>query len=674
MMKTIKTPTFIHYLDNDSIYSRLGFFFKFLIFIVISIFGLMSQNLFLNFLISFILFSLITLTGFTRARKSQLKGLLFPIILFSSFWLLLSRVEGGILIVAYPWGSFVTQRTLEMMFLAISKWFLILFSGLFFLIITSEEELIDFFNSLRFPRNFIYMVSIAFNTVGFAIRDLETIEHALLSRGFKLSGVVSRLKKMYHISSVSLLSNLNKIDTMNQSFVIMNDSKSKIYEQKLSLEIKINELTYEGKEKPTIKNLKFNIREGTVLGVYGKTGCGKTTILKTISGITPNIQPSKFKGSIKVNGEKASFEQIIDLISFGFQEAENQFIFNRVSREILSRLSTDLERENARKLIEYFGLKRIFSKSLRDISTGQRKAIALVLVLSRNKKLIILDEPTSNLDDEYKEKFLSYLKNIKKDKIIIIATHDKEIIKACNRFLFFDEDIGTWKYLKKFPQSFFKFSPSTKKYNQKFTQDLISFKNVSYKFPDNTLALKDATFDIKRGEIVGIVGKNGSGKTSLVNLMVKRMEPTKGNVEHHSKIEKIGFIHQEPQKQLFTNSIKNEIIFGSNKKYYLENELIEIMKKTELDRLGNEHPFFISRGQKQLLLISSILATRPDIIVMDEPFTGIDMNMSAKILKLISEIHKEYTPTIIMTDQNGEMIDNIITKKIILDRGMIKNN
>ncbi len=672
--ETIKTPTFLYYIDSDSVLGNIPFVIKLFVFLVISVFALSSSNPLHNLSISVILFSVLVYTGFVREKKGQFKSFIVPIILFSSFWLLLSRVEGSLVYVTYPWGAYVTERTFELMLLAISKWILILLSGMMFLVTTSENELIETLGSIGLPESFIYMSSIAFNTVGFAIRDLENIENALFSRGYKSNTIFKKLKKMFYLSSVSLLSNLKKIDTMNQSFIMMSGKAERdTSEMGGSIEVFIRKLSYEDEAKPLVKNLKFSVSKGEILGIYGKTGSGKTSILKTISGIMPNVQPASIDASTSMDGKEISFQDMKALISIGFQEPESQFIFNTVEKEIFSRIDPK-KRDIAEKLLDYFEIRHLLEKSVRDISTGQRKLVLIVSVLSQDKDIILLDEPTANLDQHNKEKLFSALEMIKKDKIIIISTHDRELVPLCDKYLLFDDIERNWKYANVIPKGFFdideKFRVTENRVQSKDEEKMITLKDVSYSFPDNTEALRNLSFTIDKCDIIGILGKNGSGKTSLINVITGKLQPSSGVVIHHSAIGKLGFIHQEPQKQLFSDSVKNELIFESESE--ISQEKVEhMLDMTKLNGLENEHPFFISRGQKQLLLISAVLMSNPEFIIIDEPFTGMDDETSHKILNLILEYYNEKRPTIIFTDQTGDMLKHIITKKLVLDRGCL---
>ncbi len=215
----MKIPTFIYFLNERSVYFRISFIIKFLFFILISIFAIANKDLRVNFVLSFLIFILITNTGFTKDNPKPFKMLFFTLIIFSLFWLFFSRIEGQIVYFTTPWNTFFSDKTLNLMLIAISKWLLIVQSGLFFMVISSEEQLTQSLIDLHFPKSLIFSITIAFNTVGFTLNDLDMITYALISREYNDKGILNKMKKIYYIGGSILLSNIKKIDTLNQAYL-----------------------------------------------------------------------------------------------------------------------------------------------------------------------------------------------------------------------------------------------------------------------------------------------------------------------------------------------------------------------------------------------------------------------------------------------------------------------
>jgi len=217
-----KIPTFGYYLNENSIFLRINFLIKFLLFIIFSIIALVNDFYILNFI--FILLILIILANM-RYFVNNKKTLLFPLytsIIFVIFWLTLSKIDGNNLLLIFPWGTYITENTLKMLLLGVSKWVLLYFLGLIFMIISNEDEIIKDLNRLKIPKEIIISLTIAFNTIGFALKDYEIIKIAINSRKYPNKGIINKMKKIYYIGSLLILINLKKIEILNQAYYLRN--------------------------------------------------------------------------------------------------------------------------------------------------------------------------------------------------------------------------------------------------------------------------------------------------------------------------------------------------------------------------------------------------------------------------------------------------------------------
>lgn len=213
---------------------------------------------------------------------------------------------------------------------------------------------------------------------------------------------------------------------------------------------------------------------------------------------------------------------------------------------------------------------------------------------------------------------------------------------------------------------------------------IFSFEDVTYKYADGTVALKDITFSIDRGKKIALIGNNGAGKSTLFLLLNGIIKPAKGTILFHGKNlsfsrkeirklrQQVGIVFQNPDSQLFSSSVYEDIRFGP-KNLGLSPERVqqtveEVMKRTETESLRDKPPHFLSIGQKKRVSIAGILAMDPELMVLDEPTAGLDPYYSKKIMDLLAEIHHK-DRTIIVSTHNVDLAYEWADEVIVLNDG-----
>jgi len=201
----------------------------------------------------------------------------------------------------------------------------------------------------------------------------------------------------------------------------------------------------------------------------------------------------------------------------------------------------------------------------------------------------------------------------------------------------------------------------------------IQVNNLNFEYPDGTQALKDINLEISKGEFIALVGQNGSGKTTLSKCLNGLYKPTSGDLivdGLNSKsssivqmVRRVGYVFQNPDHQLFNSNCWDEIAYGPRNIQLSEDEVKERVEEA-IQVVGlpkiyhDEHPFFLSKGLRQRVAIASILALRPQVIIVDEPTTGQDAQQSLEIMDFLKELNEEHGHTIIIiTHKLDEVID-----------------
>lgn len=416
--------------------------------------------------------------------------------------------------------------------------------------------------------------------------------------------------------------------------------------------IKIDNLWIEGASLLLADNINITLNKGEILWILWPTGAGKTSLLRLIAWFSV---ANNFFYKADISYEKVSYEskEYKKNISFSFQEAEDQFLLNTVKNEVYLPLGQK-QCILADKLFKHFNLEEKKDSLIRDLSTWEKKTISIISTLSLDRDIVILDEPTANMDPDQVKNFLSYIESIRKNKIIIISSHEQSLESIYDKILFFDNNrwilLSSIEYNKRKKSNLFIDNLSIEETND----DEIIFENISFHHLNSQEIFKNMSLNIKKWDIMLISWNNGSWKTTLINLITWKLKPSIGKITR--KYKRLWIIFQEPEKQLFGDTIESEIYFDEiekkNVKYIQDRLWIFWLIKDE-----SFHPYFLSRWQKQALLILAVIHKSPDLLIIDEPFTWLDNDLTEKIFNLINDYHKKSRCTIIFTHQNTQHFD-----------------
>lgn len=457
--------------------------------------------------------------------------------------------------------------------------------------------------------------------------------------------------------------------------------------------IEIRELSfkYKGGANYSLKGINLNIKKGECILLCGRSGCGKSTLLKLMNGIIPEFYDGDISGSVMVNGMNTFTTPIYKLSKNEgsvFQNPKTQFYTTNTTDEIAFGLENyGIEREVINKRIKEvekeLHLENLMNKNIFNLSGGEKQKIAIASIYALNPEIFILDEPSSSLDIKSMKELSLTIKKLKSlGKTIIIAEHrlwylkdivdraiyleDGKIIREYSmdeiENLSEDERMRTglrhsdYKAIERFDN----FETSNK-------GTLLELKNLIFK--RNTkiiLSIEDLKFCY--GNIIGIVGENGIGKSTLAKIICGLYKENKGkllkddeNLNIKSRLNESLLIMQEVNYQLFTDSVKDEIVLTSNIKddYVLDTWL----KDMELKNISDRNPHTLSGGQKQRVIILSALLSDKKILFFDEPTSGLDYRNMKIVAKNIKKV-KEEDKLILIISHDVEFLESVCDKVI----------
>ena len=413
-----------------------------------------------------------------------------------------------------------------------------------------------------------------------------------------------------------------------------------------------------GQDKKILDCINLTVADGECVLLTGESGSGKSSIINSINGLAFEYENAKFNGSIKVDNKDLKGMELYEIslmISSVFQNPKTHFFNVDTTLELLFYLENiGLDRKEMESrmedMLKLFPIKHLLGRSIFDLSGGEKQILCVAACYISGCKIIVLDEPSSNLDDTYIDilkEMLQILKN--KGITLIIAEHRiyyltdlaDRIILVRKGELF--KELTKDELLNSERQLGLRSAIKTvlKAQNKSVGNDL-NIKKLEYNFKEGSgLKIEDISFGL--GNIYGITGKNGCGKSTFLRVMTGLDDRGKSEIIFNGKIlnkkdrlKNSSLVMQDVNHQLFTDSVEEEIKLGV--KDLSQDRLDKVLFGLELTELKDRHPMSLSGGQKQRVAIASVLCKNSRFIFFDEPTSGMDHKNMMKISKLIKEM------------------------------------
>lgn len=470
---------------------------------------------------------------------------------------------------------------------------------------------------------------------------------------------------------------------------------------------------YVNEEKLVLNDINMSIEEGDFLVLCGATGSGKTTLLKMLKReIAPN---GNKRGTIFYQGKDLkdyNDKELVSEIGYVFQNPDSAIVTDKVWHELafgLENLGYDNQniRMKVGEIANYFDMQTWFDMDTNSLSGGQKQILNLASVMVMQPKVLLLDEPTSQMDPVSASNFFQTLKKINHElgtTIIIIEHRLEEIFLLADKIALLDDGkLVVYDEVKKASKEILNYSnininiptplklyhelecedevPLTIKDGKKllgkynFSENsqydkpllreknkAIEIKNGWFRYSKNSKdILKGIDLDIRIGEVYSLIGGNGVGKSTLVNVIANNLKLYTGNVKINEKsiskyknnslyIENLVVLPQNPDDLFVSEMVSHELyemknIYSDN----FENRVKEIIDDFDLEELLSRHPYDLSGGEKQKVALAKILLLNPKIILFDEPTKGLDWTSKIKLVEIIKRLKKKNVTCFLVT-------------------------
>ncbi len=421
-----------------------------------------------------------------------------------------------------------------------------------------------------------------------------------------------------------------------------------------------------------------------------------------LNGLIPHFFEGELKGLVRVFGtdtRKMSLAQLFPCVGMVLQNADAQLFNSSVEDELAFGLESLGLSENQinKRIIEtsrLLHISHLLPRPPDQLSGGEKRMVGIAAILCLKPAVLILDEPYANLDQEGISKVRAVLKKIHASglTVVIIEHRAENFINDATRCLVIDEGsiifdgkpehcrtiLFSRGLIPQYPERG-KSRGSTTAAGEKH-QSFLSVHNLCYQIKGRTI-LDGVSFEIFKGQAVALLGKNGAGKTTLIKHIIGLYRPDYGSVKLNNRIltgkdprkiaEQIGLSFQNPNDQFFKTRVKDELYTGPRMIRKIDPHWInQICRLFRLNELLHRSAFHLSEGEKKRVAIASILAMKPQLLILDEPTAGQD-GLSKKLLAVILEKLICEGLTIIVATHDLEFADAVANRRIVLDKGKI---
>ncbi|NBH24722.1 ATP-binding cassette domain-containing protein [Lachnospiraceae bacterium] len=507
------------------------------------------------------------------------------------------------------------------------------------------------------------------------------------------------------------------------------------------IEFKDFSFKYRAQAEPTLRDINLSVMPGEKVLIVGPSGSGKSTLAHCINGLVPFSYTGDITGSLTIGGKNPAELGLFGMskiVGTVLQDTDGQFIGLTVAEDIAFALENDMvpQEEMFKKVdevAEMVDVKQLLDHAPGEMSGGQKQRVSMAGVMVDDVEILLFDEPLANLDPATGKRAIAMIDQIQKKKktTILIIEHrledalyrdvDRIVVVGEGRIvadttpdellagnILKEQGIREPLYItaikhagcsilpKDHPQHIetmrlenYKkplrdwFASSEGKKPKKETASALKVEELYFSYVEGHPILQHIHFDIKKGEMVSIVGKNGAGKSTLSNLICGFYKPTKGKIllngedmaplSIKERGEKIGLVMQSPNQMISKPMIFDEVALGLAVRGVPEEEIKERVYHTL--KICGLYPFrnwpvsALSFGQKKRVSIASILVMNPEVLILDEPTAGQDYRHYTEIMEFLKEINETYGITIIMITHDMHLMLEYTDRAIVIADG-----
>ena len=421
-----------------------------------------------------------------------------------------------------------------------------------------------------------------------------------------------------------------------------------------------------GTSRPVLSDVSLQVDEGEFCVLVGPTGCGKTTLLRSLK---PELAPvGTCKGSVEVLGaplvsqgvpvapDKGGLDRRTSAAAIGFvmQDPAMQIVCDTVWHELAFGLENlgvpqDEMRRRVAEVAHFFGIEPWVRQSTEQLSGGQMQLVNLAVVLALRPRLLLLDEPTAQLDPNARKRFLFLLARVNRELglTVVMATHAPEDVSDYATRQIDLGEIGSLGSREALCQAL---RPRWRDRRPALSaQPALEARDASFRYArDAQWVLRGLDMAVAKGSVHAVVGGNGSGKSTLLKLLAGIEKPQRGKVRNALAASQ-AYLPQDPKALFVRDTVAEELAEWCDRCGYSEEDERVALRRFGLEGHASQHPYDLSGGQRQKLALAKLLLADPDLLFLDEPTKGLDSASCADEARLVRALADEGRTVVMVT-------------------------